>query len=615
MNRLAITGLITESAYPTTCDNAEFLPDGAVRPRKNFQQVVSHSNATPRGAYFYKGHWYIVAGSDLLRYHPATNTTTLLATGISGSDRAHFVPFESQLLIRVSDQLYLVNDTSATRITRPAKPSTPTTERVLFEFNLDTDLGGSATYTSTTDTFTLADVADNEPGAHRYLKTSYSGDAPKRVGEFRIELRNWTSGVSLNHPASIAYYENVANASQRRELASVELPYPYRVGIHRISLPFGALDFSTSHGFRFHVRHNQTYAKRVLATNTETPRRYKLTVLQSGFESEAVDIPPPNAGIAETENYFVKFTNLPAGTWRLYREDSAGIYRLVHEGTGTTYTDYKSESELGDRYYPALYPTSARLAIEWQRRAVLAEGNRLYISEAGAWQWGDDSEMIVFPESIIALANLRGVLYVGCESGWYRVIGWKETLMTMRVSASLPASDYVGELLMHADGTIISESGIVQELRIPNAVSAIRLREWYILTNDGKLYLRFSDGRWSEWTGDIGAIVLARGNLYTHQADGLYTLDLNARVPCTLSWTVLLDTVAQLGTVRVEGVGTGTLTITGKDGNRTVSGNLPLVIDRVRHNATNLPITLTLFAGFVSRVLVEFEPRLQKVNP
>ncbi|OYT68768.1 MAG: hypothetical protein CFK49_12840, partial [Armatimonadetes bacterium JP3_11] len=66
---------------------------------------------------------------------------------------------------------------------------------------------------------------------------------------------------------------------------------------------------------------------------------------------------------------------------------------------------------------------------------MIAKGSKLYISDAGAFRFTDDSEVVDVQDDIIALAVVRGVLYYGTPQGWYALYGWGDTLTTAQVHA------------------------------------------------------------------------------------------------------------------------------------------------------------------------------------
>jgi hypothetical protein len=500
-----------------------------------------------------------------------------------------------------------VNSSELKQVSRPTTPTAPGTSRTTFKFQLDTDLGGSATYSADSTSFTLGDVNDGEPGAHRYLKTSYTGAKPSMIRDFRFYIQSWQQTFSLRHPISIS----IRNASDE-EQGRVDIGYPYPFGEHRIEFQAGfSLENLSNLRFRFHVRHSVRFDKWVICTNTFTPRFYAITrVNASGFESRPIFFEVSRDGVALNENFFVYFYNLPASNWRLYRRDAAGVYRLVDSGTATSYTDYKLDSELGDRLIENEYPDEGTLAIGgFQRRVVVAHGNKLYISEPGTFRFGEDAEVVEVEDEIIALAVVRGVLHYGTRQGWYSLIGWGDTLTVQQVSSEPPPAGYVGERLALRSGGFVSYDNADRAIasRLTKVIAGTNAI--YALSEVGKVYLRVISGHWVQLDGVAGDIAVDSGVLYVQRADGVYSLTGSGNA-FSLEFTIPFDTPMQVYEARLEGSGNATLEILTRSGWRTVSGSMPLLLGRQEHYYYELPVRVS-GSGTVSRLLLEMEPRRQ----
>ncbi|MCX7689108.1 MAG: hypothetical protein N2045_14195, partial [Fimbriimonadales bacterium] len=597
MKQVNLPGHAENLAYPVTALNCDWsAADGSVKgfPDKVQQAAIA---GTARGFYYYKDRWYIVAGDKL--YSWQSGSPVQLASGITGADRAHFVPLASHLVVRVGNRIYTVVGNTATLVSALNAPSAPSRARVEFSFTLDTDHGGSATYSTSGDTFTLGDVADSEPGAHRFLGSSNIASGPKWVSELAVELVSWQDTISFRHPISFELWNDINSPTNRRAIAGtlVELPYPYPVGAHYVR-PLAPIQLSSTLGFRFHIRHSTTWRRTVRARNIFTPTHYALTTVQSGAESPPVyfTVTPDNSTGTLTERYFVQFTSLPSGTWRLYRRDSAGVYRLVHEGAGSTYTDYKTDADLGARLIVNNPPTDGAYAIEWNRRCVIAKGSKLYISDAGAFRFTDDSEIVDVQDEVIALAVIRGQLYYGTEQGWYLLYGWGDTLTTAQVHAEPPPVGFVGDALaLRTGGVYLPGVGVDDLIRKPLRKTLYAANRVLWLTQQGELYLRFPNGKWTLLSGEYMDALFHGGHLWAYDSDmkEIYRFSGDPQT-LLLEWTIPLESPAQLYEARVEGAGAGTFDIRRRDNTwKTASGNLPLRHDRVEHPYYELRLRLT----------------------
>lgn len=614
MQRLVLSGHVENSGYPSTAKDCDFgMPDGSVRGFHDLVSVVNVSG-TPRGMCFYKDRWYFVQGDKL--YSWQSGSPVQLASGITGTDRAHFVPLSEHLVVRVSNRIYTVVGNTASLVSVIAPPSAPTCQRRYFTFDLDTDHGGSATYTTSGDFFTLGDVADDEPGAHRFLGSSNIASGPKAVGELEIVLHTWQQTISLNHPISFELYRNI-NIPANREAVSgtlVELPYPYPVGSHRIR---GRIELAPNLGFRFHIRHSTTWRKTVWCKNLITPTHYALTTISGGVESQPVyfEVNTTNSGGTLTENWFTHFSNLPSGAWRLYRRDSAGVYRLVHEGTGTSYTDYKLDSELGIRLTTNNPPTSGNYAIGWNRRCVVAQGSKLYISDAGRFSFTDDSEIVDVDDTIIGLAVIRGVLYYATQHGWFALFGWDRNLTVAQVYAEPPPVGFVGDALALKSGGcfIVGEPMDRRNLPILRKTLHLGTRKYWLAENGSLFVWFYEQNQWTRLDDNAADIVFHNGELYVQTSAGIrkYT---GARRLFFMEFTTPLNSPAVFYEGRIEGEGQASLGVYDRNQTwRTASGSLPQRLDRIEHRYYELRLRIESQHPntIVKRVLIAAEPRLQ----
>lgn len=615
MRLYPLPGHVENTAYPSVAENCDFSAlDGSVKGVPDLQPLVNLSG-TPRGMCYYRDRWYFVQGDKL--YSWQSGSPVQLASGIPGSDRAHFVPLGEHLVVRVADRIYTVVGNTASRVSLLNAPPAPTCERQAFIFQLNVDHGGTATYTTSSDRFTLADVADGEPGAHRYLGSSDIANGPKWVSELIVELISWHETISLRHPISIELWTEINNPTSRRAIAGtlVELPYPYPVGAHHIR-PLAPIQLSSTLGIRFHIRHATTWRGTVQALNTITPTHYALTTLSGNSESPPVyiTITPENSTGTLTERYFVRFSNLPSGTWRLYRRDAAGVYRLVHEGTGNTYTDYKADSELGIRLVVNNPPLWGSYAIGWNRRCVIAQGSKLYISDAGRFTFTNDSEIVDVDDTIIGLAVIRGTLYYATQSGWFALFGWGANLTTAQVYAEPPPVGYVGDALALRSGGCLLPGEIPDRRNTPRLSKTLHLgTRKYWLSTTGALYVWYAEqNKWTRLNDNAADVTYHEGEVYIQTNSGIRRYS-GARREVLLEFTIPLESPAQFYEGRVEGSGSGTLEIRNAQNTwRRVNGNLPLRMDRIDHRYYELPIRITTTTNStLHRLLLHLEPREQ----
>jgi len=613
MRQIPFAGEIHTASYPSMSTNAEYLPDGSVRGLPAPQVAVSLAGVG-RGFVNYNGAWYIVQGTTL--YHwSGSGSPTAIATNLPATGSVYFVSLTQCLVMVISGGgIWKIVGTTATKITAPSDaPSVPNRERVYYEFNLNQDYGGSATYSSSGGTFTLSDVNDGEPGAHRFLGSSNLATTPKQVRDITVELASWSDGVSLRHSCVLQLYRNISSATNRApvEGASVEIPYPYRVGTHTIQ---GVWDMDSGTGFRFHIRHNTVWLKRVRCLNAIEATHYALTTVSGGVESKPVYFTVDTANSAGTvgQYWFVKFTSLPSGTWRLYRRDSAGVYRLVHEGTGSTYTDYKSDSELGDRLLMDSLPALADIAIGWNRRCVLAKGSKLYITDAGSLSITDDGDVVDVQQEVIGLAVVRGQLYFATRDGWYVVFGWKDTITVSKVSSDVPLDGYVGDML----ATQVYPAGAYFQGGVPDRQLSVRLvyatydkDRLYYLSDTGEVYIRYPTGQWTRLAGTYRSFVVYDGVLWLQDDSGLVRL-VGSPQTLVIEWTLAFERPTQMYQIWLEGDGVATLKVRDRTGAwRTASGTLPLELDRIDHPYYTL--TVSVSGTRLYRLLIEAEERKQ----
>ena len=606
MQSVPLRGHDEGSIYPTEAIDCDWTLDGLHGfPAPERALALTGS---PRGFCYYRDRWYIVQGNTLYSWTGSGEPTTL-ASGIPGTDRAHFVPLTEHLVVRVADRIYLVVGDSATQVSSVAPPSMPTVARVPYTAPLDVDHGGSATYSVSGNTMTLDDVADGEPGAHRFVGSSGLSNAPREVGAIALGLQSWQQTISLNHPISVEVWEQINSPANRKAVpfTLTEIPYPYAVGTVWIRTG-DRIPITPSTGVRFHIRHSTTWLRSMTLYNTHSPRFYALTRVVGGVESEPLYIDALSVGTGLTEYWFTQFSGLPSGTWRLYRRDSAGVYRLVHEGTGSTYLDLKTDAELGMPLEINRAPTQGSYAIGWNRRCVVAQGSRLYISEAGRYKYGDDSEIVDVDDTIIGLAVIRGLLCYATRHGWYSLIGWRETLTSQRVYAEPPVVGFVGDALGLQRGALMLGAAIDPRVQQPLAKTLHTGARDYWLATNGYCYIR-AQNKWTRLSVSVYDLYVLAGVLWLQRSDGLYRC---TGEPSTakLTMTILHDAPATLYQAVLDGYGDGVLVVTDRAGSpREVYGQLPLRLDRVETDYYRLPVYIGGKA--IARLLIRLDPRGQ----
>lgn len=270
-------------------------------------------------------------------------------------------------------------------------------------------------------------------------------------------------------------------------------------------------------------------------------------------------------------------TDSPTGAgMRVYLPDAAGVYREYgYCGSGGTiwgrYTSRPYELT-AEPWVEAMQPVNGSVCIDWQMRLVIADGCRLYLSEIGYPAWRDDSDVLVLPNQITALAVLNGVLYAGMGTGWMAISGSPGAWSTRMVADIAAAPGYSGHgALAAADGRIWDDKGLITalsglggwercwqradglDLLMTDGRMAIRDRDaWALLSHVQRPVCRRPSGGWYTATSDgcdwlVGATIGAGRGSWWHEQ------------------TIVWRETATIQSVYLDGSGSVQLTLNGVD--------------------------------------------------
>ena len=614
MRAISYPSLVERVSQPVISEHIDYSAvDDSIRAWYPFTRVQTTDRVY--GASVWKNNLYYVAGDKLYRY-PNTQLGTL-DNEPAVDERAYLIPLSDVLVIVASGTIYLYDTANGFRKwVKPTPPITaPNTERVLFSCNRGTDLGGTATFTDGANEYTLSDVADGEPGAYRWFALdlpSDPNDRPTWVSEISFRLNRWSDFISTREHSAVELH---ADTTGNNQIARVVLPYPYTIGEHTIT-PFEVIKLDTSLRIRHFVRHSQTWRKQIVFRSTHTPRDYAITRVVNGIESEPLYFKVSSAGVGYNERYWVKFTgNLPSGVYRIYRADSAGVYRLVAErNTDTPFTDWLSDDELGSALVVQDYPTRADMAILYNRRAVLVDGNRIYISAPARFSFSTDdgSETIALHDTVIGLAVYNGVLYIATQQGWYALMSG-DTVYLQSIPYPPPFAGYTGNYIYSESAGVMIAGVYPYQFLLTPIVDVVPYAERkYLIDRAGKVYTQFANGKITAMEGYYRGLVVYDGEVYAYGDDGFYK-HAPVRGSARLKWTIRSENPTNIYYVRVNGSGNATLHIHTRTGIRTFSTALPLRdIARVEHDNYHITFDL-LFSGdtVVEPLLLETERRAQ----
>jgi len=614
MIRIQYPSSVDRVAYPVLSENIDYSAvDGSIRAWYPFTRV--QSTAVVYGMGVWRDQFYYVAGDKFYRY-PFTQLG-VLDTEPQITERAYFVPLSDVLVIIVSGAIYLYDTQNGFRKwTKPSKPTTvPNTERVLFSVNRGTNLGGSASFTDGTNDYTLGDVADGEPGAHRWFGLDLPAnpnDRPAWVSEVIFRLNSWQNTISTREHSAVELHSDQTGNNQ---IARVVLPYPYTIGDHSI-VPFEPIRLDTNLRIRHFVRHSQTWRKQIQFRAVSTPRDYAITRVVNGIESEPLYFRVSESGVGYTERYWAKFTgNLPTGTYRIYRADAAGVYRLVAErNTNTPFTDWLTDDQLGSPLIVNDYPERADMGILYNRRAVLVNGSRVYVSAPARFSFAPDdgSETIVLHDTVIGLCVYNGILYIATRQGWYALLAG-DTVYLQATNYAPPFVGYTGNYIYSENaGIVVGNEYAYNYLENPIVDVVPCGDRRYLLDNAGTVYTQFTNGKITRIEGVYRGLAVYNGEIYAYANDGIYK-QAPVRGSARLKWTITPEQPQNIYYVRVNGTGNATIRITTRNGTRTFSTDLPMrEIPRIEHDYYHITFEV-LFSGntVLEPILLVTEPRYQ----
>lgn len=571
--------------YPVAAIDCDWQVDGSVRGRPSLTTVASYSG-TPRGAYYYKSQWYVVQGEIMYRFtEPSTSDT--LFTDITGSDLVSFVPLRDHLLICCSAGLYIVNSSSAVKVAKPSTPAGISMAGVeSFSALNSISVFGSATHT------------DLGGGRSRIVST----------GDFSVEFTGATATNNLSGWFIVDYNKFVRGpnnwkiALQHSGITLAESENSFLLSIGGA----GAVDKLVINGGAGHTFEFRRGVLPVARNRAE----YKIASVVNDFESESVSFEQDTS----SSYAFIsarRFSFANAGTYNVYRKDSEGVYRLAVSGTvsgGGTLTDTCAEIDLGAEYREALYPVAGSVAIEHNRRAVIANNNQLYISAPGSFDFGSDSsDVLTFSREIVSLAIKNGILYTGSLQGWQAVLGEPGAWIVRDILLGDVSSGYVGDTLALAHSAYIPAAGFVDAVQQPLLRSYTSRRSIWITPT--ATYVKLGT-RWSKWQFVCASYTLLGDDEYLHTSAGLQKLNASSRSAYSLSWTIQFDNPAQINFARLEGAGSGSMQISSLP---SVSDNLPIDIDRCYHDLYAVTIAIDGSADcHIQRLLIELEGRQRK---
>jgi hypothetical protein len=528
------------------------------------------------------------------------------------------VGLENTLVFAGKDGIWLVSDSdTVSKVSVASPPPEPSSKtRIAFSFTLDTDYGGTGQYSVSGDRFILYDnTSDPEPGIHRFLGSSNFANAPKYLRNITLELVAYQPvGSADPHTSSIWAYQDVDGNKTPVAEAYTYLPAPPPIGTHRIN---AVVRIYPDTGIRIGTIDRTEWRRQAVGYNSADARHYAITRVVGGVESPPTYfvVDPSNSGGSVNEWWFVQFGGMPSGTWRLYRRDPAGVYRMVHEGNTSSYTDYKADDELGDRLEVNEPPETADAAVLWNRRVVIAQANKIYLSEYGLFRFGEGAERIEVDKPIIGLAVMRGFLYYATEDGWYALAGQDGYYSTILVHDLPPVAGFVGDAIATIDG-LVYQRGMPVDYRLKQPTKKVlhTTNRIYRHTTDNSLYIHYAETkRWTRLSATVYDYTVAQGVLWYLSADGLYSLSGTTRTAWSITDWILSATPIQLFQFLFLGQGNISISLTDtRNTIRSQSGALPLRLDRIdtKHHAIRYTIS-GVSESVMTMALVSGEGRLQ----
>jgi hypothetical protein len=288
---------------------------------------------------------------------------------------------------------------------------------------------------------------------------------------------------------------------------------------------------------------------------------------------------------------------------------------VAQRNTTSAFTDWLSDDELGEQLIVQEYPQRADLAILYNRRAVLVDGNKVYVSAPARFSFASDdgSETIELHDTVIGLAVYNGILYVATRQGWYALLSG-DTVYLQATQYAPPFAGYVGNYI-YTDGAGVLIGGDYPYRFLNNPiVDIVPCGDYrYLIDNTGEVYTQFHNGKITAMEGVYRGLIVYNGEIYAYGTDGIYK-HTTVRGSARLKWTISFPQPANLYTLRVNGYGgNATLFVQSRRGNRSKYDTLPIeTAPRVEHDNYHLTLEL-LFSGNVvlEQPILVVEPRYQ----
>lgn len=614
MKEVLIRGHQPAATYPATAVDVDFS-GATVKPRPSAQLLFASPAGYIINAYYHPatGKYLLVTRSgstDYLYLRSGANNVLLSSWAEPIQDGIiSFVPLAERIVVVCRSRIFLVDMQSetVTQVTKPGTPSGVTAtakQQYLVLTNSLPAQSDRATVTYNAPLFTVDDnTTDTIAGAYQQLyaasqqDVSHCDDAWLRVDNYDTELRS-PSTVAPIHDTRTGgqdFYSGAPVDVQTAGWAQMPLSHAKLIGVH----------FFVQAG-------SVTVHERLYFTPRTRPEKYRVVSVQNGFESEPLDVSVSvnSANCPTPGGYVVEFSGLPAGTWRIYRQDSLGDWRLVAEGTGSTYTDTKREEDLGEKWFDPVYPyAGGEGALLWQNRIVINKGDgKLYISEAGEYAWRDDSDVLQLPSRPNGMAVIGGRLYLNYGGAWWELIGAPGTWVQRRVLAGnspKPALGiYLSDAAIVAEGKLYVPDPTWQEVDLQDShLWATHLYLGMAASGTNCVYV-LQRGRWSKWNEPVVAIWYANRRYEVAKSDGVYALNGSPVSGAQLTETIPLPFRAATVRFYIDGAGQVSASV---NGSVPENWTLPVYRDRWRVEDWEITLSLTLTGAEVKRIMSDME--------
>ncbi|GIV18846.1 MAG: hypothetical protein KatS3mg023_0597 [Armatimonadota bacterium] len=616
MKELLLRGHRPGDVYPSTAVDVD-VAGSAIVPRPSAQLLFASPVGSVLGAYHDAptGKYLMVTRSGTTNYlylrSGTTNVQLASWTEAVADGVISFVPLADRVVVVCRSRIFLVDTTgdTAIQVTKPSAPSGVTATAKQEYITLSGSLASQsdrATVTYNAPYFTVDDnTTDNIAGAYQQLyasgqvDVSHCDDAWLRVESYDTELLSpsTVSPIQDTRTGNQDFYAGLPTDVKVRGWVQMPLTQAKLIGVH-FFVQMGSV----------------TVHERLYFTPRTRPEKYRVVSVQNGFESDyqEVTVSINTLNCPTPGGYVVDFTNLPSGTWRIYRQDSAGDWRLVAEGTGSTYTDRKREEELGEKWFEPVYPYAGGIgAVGWQNRIVLNDGaGKLYISQPGEYAWRDDSDILQLPSRLLGMATIGGRLYLNHSGAWWELIGSPGAWMQRTVLPGTCPKPALG--IYQSNSALVAEGRLY--LPIAGQWTEVDLQDTHLWATDVYQGMAASGtscvyvlqrGRWVKWNENALAIWYTNQRYEIAKSDGVYALN-GSRV----STGQILETVPMLqrvNTVRIYVDGVGSINAS-LNGSTPETWTLPFYRDRWRVEDWEWALTLSLSSNAqIRRILIDAE--------